>query len=187
MNLVRNIQQASLLVSIISASFLVCNHPARTEQKACVVTDEGVTVCGKSPSTKPPKNNRPPISNHQVKIDSITFSLKGCKRPPKFASTTVKCTVEIANRGKEDKEIKSFAIKSYMIDASGTSYPATLVDMGGTTSNLINSVSVAPGIDSVVSLYIDYVPKQITQAKVLEFHTDDLDGKVQFGNVPISK
>jgi hypothetical protein len=182
MNLVRNIQQASLLAGIISASLLICNNPARADQKACVITDAGVTVCGRLTSLKPPAN-RPPVAGNQVQVDKFTFSLKGCRRDEKV----VKCTLEIANGGKEEKEVRSNATSSYIIDSSGTSYRADTIDMGGKISSWDNmGITIVPGIDSFVSINILNVPVELTQARVLEFNNINLGKKVQFRNVPIS-
>jgi hypothetical protein len=184
MNLVRNIQQASLLAGIISASLFVCNNPARADQKACVITDAGTTVCGRLTNIKPP-TNRPPVSSNQVQIDKITVSLKGCRRDDKI----VKCTFEIANRGKEEKRIYSSVDESYVIDTSGTSYRSASIDMGGqsSASSYVRGIetSIVPGIESFASINILNVPTELTQAKVLEFNTN-LGKKVQFRNVPIS-
>jgi hypothetical protein len=184
MNLVRNIQQASLLAGIISASLFICNNPARADQKACVVTDAGMTVCGRLTSLKPPTSNRPPVSNNQVQIDKMIFSLKGCRRDEKV----VKCTFEITNKGKEEKVLGSDTRGSYIVDSTGTSYRANTLDLGGTLfseSNLGTNATIVPGIESLASINIMNVPTEITQAKVLEFNTN-LGKKVQFRNVPIS-
>jgi hypothetical protein len=182
MNLVRNIQQASLLTGLISASLLVYNNPASADQKACVITDAGVTVCGRLTSLKPPTNSRPPISSNQVQIDKMIFSLKGCRRDDK----NVKCTFEIANRGKEEKLIESSVSGSYVIDSSGTSFRADTLDIGGQISSWgSGQTMIVPGIDSFVSINVLNVPSELTQAKVLEFNTN-LGKKVQFRNVPIS-
>jgi hypothetical protein len=181
MNLVRNIQQASLLAGIISASLLVSNNPARANQKACVITDAGVTVCGRLTSLKPPAN-RPPVSINQVQIDKITVSLKGCRRDDKV----VKCTFEIVNRGKEEKLIVSASSRSYIVDSTGTSYKAGTLDMGGQISNTYEGQgTIVPGVESFASINIENVPEELTQAKVLEFDTS-LGKKVQFRNVQIS-
>jgi hypothetical protein len=182
MNLVRNIQQASLLAGIISASLFAFNNPARADQKACVITDAGATVCGRLTSLKPPAN-RPPAAKNQVKIDKITVSLKGCKRDDK----NVKCIFEIANEGKEEKRVESSPPSSYIIDSTGTSHQARSMDMGGRPVAVydIGIAILVPGIESFVSINIENVPIELTQAKVLEFNTS-LGKKVQFRNVPIS-
>jgi hypothetical protein len=185
MNLVRNIQQSSLFAGIISASLFAFNNPARADQKACVITDAGATVCGRLTSIKPPTNNRPPISSNQVQIDKITFSLKGCRRDDR----NVKCIFEILNRGKEEQEIGSDVKSSYIIDSSGTSYRTKTLDMGGKLYDESisgnNMTRIVPGVESFVSITILDIPSEVKQAKVLEFNTN-LDKKVQFRNVPIS-
>jgi hypothetical protein len=182
MSLVRNIQQASFLAGIISTSLFAFNNPARADQKACVITDAGATVCGRLTSLKPPAN-RPPVSNNQVQIDKMIFSLKGCKRDEKV----VKCTFEIANRGKDEKEVRSGTMSSYIVDSNGTSYQPDTLDMGGRLFGQYNvgEATIVPGIDSFVSINITSIPTEITQAKILEFNTN-LGKKVQFRNVPIS-
>ena len=182
MNFVRNIKQASLLAGIISASLLISNNPARADQKACVITKEGATVCGRLTSLKPPSNNPQPTSNNQVQIDKFTFDLKGCKRD----ENAVKCIFKISNRGREEINISSQAAGSYIIDANGTSYRADSIDMGGSISGIFPAyATIVPSIDSFVSVIILGVPLETTKAEVLEFHTS-LGKKVQFRNVPIS-
>jgi uncharacterized protein YjhX (UPF0386 family) len=182
MNLVRNIQKTTLLASMISASLLVCNNPAKANQKACVITDAGATVCGRLTSLKPPTNNRPPVESNQVQIDKMIFSLKGCRRDEQ----AVKCTFEIANKGKEEKQLASSAGGSYMVDSTGTSYRADTLDMGGSVSPsyMHGYASIVPDIESFASINIIGIPTELTQAKVLEFNTN-LGKKVQFRNVPI--
>jgi hypothetical protein len=182
MNLVRNIQQASLFAGIILASLFAFNNSARADQKACVVTDAGVTVCGRLTSIKPPTNNRPPVVDKQVQIDNFTFSLKGCKRNSKI----VKCIFKISNKGREETQINSLVGGSYIIDSSGTSYRADSVDMGGSSSGYDRTATIVPSIDSFASIKIVDVPLDITQAEVLEFNTN-LGGKIQFRDVPIVK
>jgi hypothetical protein len=183
MNLVRNIQQASLLTGLVLASLFVCNNPARADQKACVITDEGATVCGKLTSIKPP-TNRPPVADNQVQTDKITFSLKGCKRYGK----AVQCTFEIVNRGKEEKELMSRTADSYMIDSTGTSYRGYQLDIGGELSNydMTGRLKVSPNLDYLVSITINDIPQEVNKAKILEFKFKNrLSKPVQFRNVPI--
>jgi hypothetical protein len=47
MNLVRMFAQASVLASMVLASLSIYSNPASAQQRACVITDEGATVCGK--------------------------------------------------------------------------------------------------------------------------------------------
>ena len=183
MNLVRNIKQASLLAGIFSAILLISSNPAAAEQKACVITREGATVCGKLTSLKPPSNNPQPTATKQVQIDKFTFDLKGCKRDGK----NIKCIFEIANIGKEQKDITSVGARSYILDSTGTSYQSDSLDMGGSISTTMTGrATIVPGIESFASINIPNVPSEVTQARVLEFFTDLGGKKVQFRNVPIS-
>jgi hypothetical protein len=47
MNLVRMFAQTSVLASIVLTSLSIYSNPASAQQRACVITDEGATVCGK--------------------------------------------------------------------------------------------------------------------------------------------
>jgi hypothetical protein len=62
MNIVRITQQAAILASLTSMNILAYSNLVSAQQRVCVTTDEGTTVCG-VPKTKPSKesNNNSPI------------------------------------------------------------------------------------------------------------------------------
>jgi hypothetical protein len=88
MNLIRITQQASIVASLISTSFLIYSDLASAQQKACVITDEGTTVCGIL-TTKPING-----SNDTLSQEGFTVKFNGCKR---VQSEIVECSFALRN------------------------------------------------------------------------------------------
>jgi hypothetical protein len=113
MNLVCMFSRTSALSSMILAGFLIHSNPASAQQRACVITDEGATVCGKP--TKPTKKPNSSLGC-QKEFDNYIVLLKGCKR----LDTTIKCTVQITNKGVERPVLMDIHSSS-IVDSSGAS------------------------------------------------------------------
>ncbi len=119
MNLVCMFAQTSALSSMILASFLIYNSPVSAQQRACVITDEGATVCGKlTTQTKKPIKS----SGYRKEVDNFIISLKGCRR----SNTTINCDVTITNKGK-DEAIRIYPGWSSMVDSLGKSHPVSSI------------------------------------------------------------
>jgi hypothetical protein len=88
MNLFRITQQTSVIASLISTSFLIHSDLASAQQRACVITDEGTTVCG-IPTTKPSNE-----SNDTLNQEGFTIKFNGCKR---VQSEIVECSFALRN------------------------------------------------------------------------------------------
>jgi hypothetical protein len=173
MNLFRIIQQSGILVGIASMG-LVSSNPASAQQRVCVITDEGVTVCGKlTTQTKKPNQN----IGQRKEVDKFIFLLKGCKR----SDTTIRCNLIINNKG-EERSLYIHAGEEYstIVDSVGKAYSGSIVDIGGKSSNGLHTV-ISPGIDYNADIIFENIPEQVTQASVLNLYLHSQ--KVQFRNV----
>jgi hypothetical protein len=140
-NLTPLVRYTAILTSLILASgSMICINPAQSQQRACVITDEGTTVCGKPTTSKQKQQETTPNKKNtdlsqSVKLDDYIFSLKKCQRfsPGAF------CTITIVNNGKE-RNLKivanNLSDRSMMImtDITGKEYSfdAKLVEIGET-------------------------------------------------------
>jgi hypothetical protein len=177
MNLVRIVRQTSVLASIVLTSLLIYSNPASAQQRSCVITDEGTTVCGKlTTQTKKPNSS----SGQRKEVDKFVFLLKGCKR----SDTTIKCNLQVTNKGSE-RELYIHAGNEYstIVDSLGKAYSGSTVDIGGKSSNALWTV-ISPGIDYNADISFENIPEQIAQAPVLNLYLHSQ--KVQFRNVSFS-
>lgn len=168
--------RTSVLASIVLASISIDINLASAQQRACVITDEGSTVCGKltTQSKKPTQT-----AGQRKEADGYVFLLKGCKR----LDTNIKCRLSITNKGAERNLFAAGTSgNSSIIDSVGKAYPGSTVEIGG-KSDVSVVTTISPGIDYVAEFNFENVPTQITQAPVLNLH---LDNKVQFRNVSFS-
>jgi hypothetical protein len=181
MTLIRLIQRASLLAGLAFASFSVYGSPARSEQRVCIITDDGATMCGKITNSKrETKNLKQKNSGYRKEVNNIVYVLKGCDK----SDVSVKCEFTITNKGVE----KSIAFnrrvidesRSTIIDSIGKSYQASSVNIGGESSGEAR-ISVSPGIDYVAIFTFNNTPEQTTKFPILNLIADDQ--KIQFRNV----
>jgi hypothetical protein len=184
-HLIRTFLQTSTLASIVLTSLSIYSNPASAQQRVCVITDEGSTVCGKL-TTQTKKPNLP--SGYRKEVDKFVFLLKGCSK----SDTIVKCTVQITNKGEERKLIArtntpGSTSGSHLVDSMGKYRTASTIEMGGNVSvSYVSDVSavISTGIDYVADLTFKDVPEQMTQVPILNFVTDK--GRIQFRNIPFS-
>jgi hypothetical protein len=160
-----------VVAGIFLASFLIDSNLASAQQRACVITDEGNTVCGKL-TTQPKKSSSG--SGYRKEVKNYIFVLKGCRR----SDTTIKCSLTVTNREAE-RNFSIYATLSSIIDSSGKSYMASTVSIGGKTSSSLQPF-IAPGIDYAADITFENIPEAITQVPLLKLF---LDGEVQFRNV----
>lgn len=163
--------RTSVLASVFLASFPIDSNPASAQQRACVITDEGNTVCGKL-TTQPKKPSSGLGFRKEVK--NYIFVLKGCRR----SDTTIKCSLIVTNREAE-KTLSIRAVISSIIDSNGKSYIGSTVDAGGKNSSGLD-VAIAPGIDYTVDITFEKIPEQIAKVPLLKLY---LGEEVQFRNV----
>jgi hypothetical protein len=103
-NLTSIVRHTAILTTLILVSNSICINQAQSQpqQRACVITDEGTTVCGK-PTTPQKKANeinqekKNTVPPQEFRIDDYVFSLKKCQRftPGAF------CNITIVNNGAE--------------------------------------------------------------------------------------
>lgn len=179
MNLVRITQQASILASIISTSLLIHIDLASAQQKTCVITDEGTTVCGK-PTTQIKKSNQ--NSTYRKEVNNFIFILKNCSK----LDTNVKCDFTITNKGLE-RELVIYTTSSKLVDPDGKSHYAYSLDFDSRVgdTNYSPRATIVPGVDYAATLNFKNMQDKIARFQLLEISTN---GKsVQFRNFPISE
>jgi hypothetical protein len=163
--------RTSVLAGVFLASLPIDSNPASAQQRACVITDEGNTVCGKL-TTQPKKSSSD--SGYRKEVKNYIFVLKGCRR----SDTTIKCSLIVTNRGAETS-FTMHATLSSIIDSNGKSYEASTVASGGKTYSYIN-MAIAPGIDYTVDITFENIPEQIAKVPLLK---TNIDGEARFRNV----
>jgi hypothetical protein len=172
MNLLSIALRTSVLAGVFLASFPIDSNPASAQQRACVITDEGNTVCGKL-TTQPKKPSSG--SGYRKEVKNYIFVLKSCKR----SDTTIKCSLIVTNRGAEEYLSIDASNYSSIVDSNGKSYSGSTVDAGGNTDSSMH-IKIAPGIDYTVDITFEKIPEQIAKVPLLKLY---LNGEVQFRNV----
>ncbi|MEH1908683.1 hypothetical protein [Nostoc sp.] len=172
-----NVRRTSVFASIVLSSLLIYSFPAQSQQRVCVITDEGATVCGKP--TKQPKNTNSHSEQRKL-INGYVFLLKGCRR----SDTTIKCNLLITRESTEDN-FGIDASKLTIVDSVGKSYNGSAVEMGGKSGNSV-SLRISPGINYVTDITFENIPENITQAPVLKLPVFANNGanNIEFRNVP---
>jgi hypothetical protein len=169
--------RTSVLAVVFLASFPIDSNPASAQQRACVITDEGNTVCGKL-TTQAKKSNQ--TSGQRKEINGFVLLLKGCKR----SDTNIKCTLQITNKGAERQfTIRADYDTSTIVDSVGKSYSGSTVEIGGRVGREGLTTTISPGIDYIAEMNFENIPEGLTRVPVLNLY---LDGKVQFRNVSFS-
>jgi hypothetical protein len=150
---------------------------ASADQRACVMTDEGKTVCGKLINKKEPivTANNP---NFQRDKKGHTFLLKNCIR----TNTSLSCTLAITTKKDNDTV---FVSRHSIIANTGKTYGDTTVSFNGANYGGYQINQMSPEIEYFINLVFENnIPEEVTRASVLNV---EIDGKiVQFRNIPIS-
>jgi hypothetical protein len=212
MTLIRLIQRASILAGMTFTSLPFYSNPASAQLQACIITNNGKTVCGQSreiermcvstdgsnkicgkfKSVKEEQaateaKNPTPIAGYRKEIDNFVYTLEICQR----VSTNIRCQVKMTNKGKE-RSMYSEAPKSSLVDSSGKSHPGSKVDIGGSPSYNAG-FTIAPGADAYFSIAFEDVSGSIVKAQLLNLNMEDRSinkggiRPVQFQNIPILK
>jgi hypothetical protein len=163
--------RTSVLAGVFLASFPIDSNPASAQQRACVITDEGNTVCGKL-TTQPKKSS----SGYRKEVKDYIFVLKGCRR----SDTTIKCSLFVTKRGAEETFTVHPSLSS-IIDFNGRSYKGSTVGAAGQTDSSMN-IAIYPGIDSTVDITFENIPEQIAKVPLLKILIGE---EVQFRNVSL--
>jgi hypothetical protein len=187
MTLIRLIQRVSLLSSLVVTSLIIHGSPARSEQRVCIITDDGATMCGKPTSSKKEaKNPKQQNSGYRKEVGNFVYLLKGCKK----SDTIVKCEFTIMNQG-EERSLNIYAIGydgSTIVDSTGKSYQASSIEIGG-ISGSSRGISIAPGIEYAGVLSFENIPNQLIKAPLLNLYSIDGPSSgepVKFRNISFS-
>jgi hypothetical protein len=204
MTLLRLIQRASILAGMTFASLSVHSNPAHAQLQACIVADNGKTVCGQSgeierlcvttdgrnkicgkfKSVKEEKGQEEartpaPIAGYRKEVNNFVLTLESCRR----VDENVRCQIKIFNKGTK-KDIGIDTSGSSLLDLAGRSHPGSVTDFGsgsGSTTAEIDSKT-----DIVVSITFNNVPGQIVKAQLLNLAFYKGIKPIQFRNVPVS-
>jgi hypothetical protein len=178
MNPTRMTLRISILAIIIFTSF-IDSSPARSQQRACIISDDGATVCGKPTTVKKEAKKPTQSSGYRKEINNFVLLLKGCKR----ADAYVRCDLVVTNKGVErDLSLNPAFIK--IVDSAGRPHQCQGVEFGG-VGNV--TVKITPGILYAATIFFNDIPDQISQAQILEINTGYGGGGVfQFRKVSIA-
>jgi hypothetical protein len=168
--------RTTVFASMVLASLWIETNPVSAQQRACVITDEGNTVCGKL-TTQTKKSTATGIQRKEY--DKFVFTLKGCRR----TEGNIKCGFTITNKLDRDRVLDVYTDSS-LVDSQGKSYTGSNVEIGGKSSNGRNIFTVSPGIDYESMLTFENVPEQISQVPLLNIKTHSK--LIQFRNVSFS-
>ena len=200
MILTRLIQRASILATLTIASIPFYNNPAQAKPQACIVTDNGRTVCGqaraiermcvttdgtnnicgkfksaKEDRRQEPEATRPAQgSDSQVAIGNVAFSIKECRQ----TETTVICSFSIMNKG-ADRDISFEPSYARITDPSGRTYIATFIEMGGQNISWTNTMTANSGINYEATFTFKNIPAGVRKAQLLSFPFDNRTVKLR--------
>jgi hypothetical protein len=176
------IESSSLSTAIVVASFLIYGQPTLAEQRACVVTDKGATVCGKLTTPKKEDKKQNLSSTYKKELKGFVVNLQGCNK----LETKVTCNFSIKNKRQELRSLymRPWLIRGYdalIVDMKGRSYTASEVDFG----NNQNSIEMSPDVDYSLAITFKEMPEQLTKAQILKIDFENT-GTIDFRNVPIT-
>ena len=200
MTSIRVIQRASIVAALTIVSLPFYSNPAQAKPKACIVTDNGKTVCGqaraiermcvttdgtnnicgkfksaKEDRGQEPEATRPVQGNDsQVEIGTVAFSTKECRQ----TETTVICSFSIINKG-ADREISFEPSYAMITDYSGRTYIATFIGMGGQNISWTNRMTASSGINYEATFTFKNIPAGVRKAQLLSFPFDNRTVKLR--------
>jgi hypothetical protein len=210
MTLLRLVQRANLLAGLTLASFSVYISPVRSEPSACIITNNGKTVCGKSRSIErmcvttdgnnnicgkfksakeeqeQPDRTPAPSAGYRKDSDSVTYAIRSCRR----SSSDIKCNLVITTKKTKSINLRAGKGFSSFVDPSGRTYPSTSLEYNGEiTRSFSNNVNIiiSPETDYIVDVNFENTPEQINKVSLLNIYNDSDPKKViQFRNVTVS-
>jgi hypothetical protein len=132
------VRHIAIFTTLILASNSICINQAQSQQRTCVITDEGTTICGKPTTFKKKVNETTQLKQNtefsqQFRLDDYIFSLKKCQK----LVTSAFCNITIVNDGAERNltiiaNSQSDSSIMIMIDITGEEYrfEAKSLDIG---------------------------------------------------------
>jgi hypothetical protein len=165
MNLTYIVRNVGILSSTFLTIFFTCISPAKSEQRACVITDEGNTVCGKLTNTNTKTKKTSIATVNRKEIDKISIVLKGCQN----IDRGVKCDFVMRNSGAERYVIIAAGNgSSKIVDTAGKTHYSSTVDIDSSSGSGIG-VKFSPDIDYAASMIFNNDRNKIDKAQLLEF------------------
>jgi hypothetical protein len=172
-----NIGKVIVFASMMTGIHCFHSNSASADQRACVMTDENKTVCGKLINKKEPIVSTA-SPNFQKDKKGHTFLLRNCIR----TDTRLACTLAITTRKDDDSvEVGQHSI----IANTGKTYGYSDVVFNGSGYGGYRIQQMSPGTEYFIDLIFVDIPEQVTRASVLNVAIDQKI--VQFRNIPISE
>jgi hypothetical protein len=161
-HLIRTFLQTSVLASMVLTSFSLHINPASAQQRACVITTEGNTVCGKLTTSKKVSKikQHSSSSRYRTEIDDFVFLLNGCRRNQE----TIKCYFTITNKG-EERDLMIYPQGSKIIGSGKESYLGSSLYIGGVTS-IGSSTTMVKNYDYSAIITFENIPYKTTKASI---------------------
>jgi hypothetical protein len=183
----RLVSTFSLMSLATFSSLFFYESLVQAQDRVCITTDSGATVCGK-PNVAPPKKTTVKKMKAIDAAYNITFILDGCKR----VDSSVQCSLSMKNQGQE-VQFSMLHDTSKIVDSAGRSYPGYEAIYAGVNSSggiWSGEIRMFPGIDYPVSMRFNNVPEEITKIPILIIATrrggNGASFAMQFRNVGIS-
>jgi hypothetical protein len=173
--------RTSVFASLFLTSFFIYDNPVQAQQRACVITDRGTTVCGKLIRQTQSSTNKSVQSFGQKEVvGNFIYIFKDCKR----SDTTVECVFTVANKGQEIFKL-AYAGEFELVDSNGKSYHGSTFEFGGSKGPFA-SETLSPGIEYSAGVTFEQVPVQMTRFPLLRGGISGKEQKFHFRNVTIS-
>ena len=206
MTLIRFVQRAGILAGITFAGLSVYSTPASAQPQACIITNNGKTVCGKSREIermcvttdgsnkicgkfKSVKEDQPQeisskpaqVSGYRQEVDNFVLTLESCRHVDK----AVLCQIKIFNKGKK-RNVSIVSRMSTLVDLAGKSYPNYGTDFGRGPGS--ENAEIDSNTDIIVGITFgnNDISEQVVKAQLLNFVFEKPLKPIQFRNVPIS-
>ncbi|MBD2441304.1 hypothetical protein [Nostoc sp. FACHB-110] len=184
MKIIRIVQKAGVISIITVASLYMYNVPLRANERTCVTTDNGTTVCGTSTNSSSQTQEYPT----QVTTEGgVTWELKSCNRK-KY--NIVSCTFSITNSRDELYVVTTSKDYTKIVDTQGNEYYVGKIQQGkkvGGAGLPINSgfgFNVVQNIPYILTIDFNEVPDSVSQLSLFQAIAG-AGWSVKFRNLPI--
>jgi hypothetical protein len=174
--------RTSVFISLLLTSFLICENPVRSQQRACIISDKGETVCGKLvKQTRSPASQPIQSFGQRDVVGNFVYVLRVCKR----FETNVKCVFTVSTKGKETNK-QAYASAFELVGSNGQSYKGSMVEFGGQQGPFATA-TMSPGVDYAAQITFEGIPTQMTRFQILRGEFNEFgQNQVHFRNIVIS-
>jgi hypothetical protein len=175
-------RRTSVFASLLITSLFIYKNPVQAQERACVMTDRGTTVCGKLiRQTQSSTNQSVQSFGQKDEVGNFVYVLKDCKR----SSANLKCAFTVLNKGKETLKA-SYASAFELVGSNGKSYKGSIFSFGGQEGNYATA-TLSAGVNYLAEITFEGVPAQITQFPLLRGQFNELgQNQVHFRNIIVS-